>query len=251
MEREILITDLTAMGEDRVCIAGIDRQWNTIRPVFEWSVPTRSHLYRDGQVVIRPRAVVVMQLEPLDAPAPHVEDWLWTRSHAARRLQMLDNERWRRVLQSLAEDCPPPLFGAVLQPLGRDQNRVVLPGKATYSLATLRCARQSVLHIRERERGGFRFALSFFNDRGEAYQNIPVTDLALREWAYAGLRRGADARALAHEVTASLNAADEVYLRLGLGREYEDKFWLQVNGIYSFPDWLEGRCFADFEEQPG
>ena len=23
--------------------------------------------------------------------------------------------------------------------------------------------------------------------------------------------------------------------------------WLQVNGIYSFPDWLEGRCFADFE----
>lgn len=26
---------------------------------------------------------------------------------------------------------------------------------------------------------------------------------------------------------------------------------LQVNGIYSFPDWLGGRCFADFAGLPG
>lgn len=249
MEREILITDLTAMGGDKVCIAGIDRQWNTIRPVFPWpDIPTRRVLRRGRQVRIRPRAVVMMLLEPLAATeAPHVEDWLWTRSHAARPLQILEDERWQRVLQTLAEDCPRPLFGAALQSLGRDRNRIILPGKATHSLATVHCARKMDFRLRERDRGGFRFALSFYDDKGEVYQNIPVTDLALREWAYAGQRRGAEARSLAGEVTAKLNAADEVYLRLGLGREYEGKFWLQVNGIYSFPDWLGGRCFADFD----
>lgn len=249
MEREILITDLTAMGGDRVCIAGIDREWNTIRPVFPWpDIPTRRVLRHGRQVLIRPRAVVAMQLEPLaNLEAPHIEDFLWTQPHNTRFVELLDEKRWLRALQGMAERCESPLFGTSLLRLGRNLKRVVLPGKAKYSLATLRCGRKSALHIREKESGGFRFSLSFLDDRDEAYQNIPVTDLALREWAYAGLRREADARALAHELTASLNAADEVHLRLGLGREYEGKYWLQVNGIYSFPDWLEGRCFADFE----
>jgi len=30
---------------------------------------------------------------------------------------------------------------------------------------------------------------------------------------------------------------DTVYLRIGLGREYQGGFWLQVNGIYTFPNY--------------
>jgi len=33
---------------------------------------------------------------------------------------------------------------------------------------------------------------------------------------------------------------------IGLTRPYEGWCWLQVNGVYIFPDYLEGRCFADF-----
>ena len=50
-----------------------------------------------------------------------------------------------------------------------------------------------------------------------------------------------------------LGAAEEVFLRLGLTRPWEehpDRCQLQVNGVYTFPDYLDGRCFADFIEQP-
>lgn len=254
MEREILITDLTAMSGDSVCIAGIDRNWNTIRPVFEWSVPTRSHLYRGRRAFIFPRAVVAMQLTPHANPeAPHVEDHIWTQPESARHVKLLDQNRWQRTLNELTKPkrTPRPLFGATLQPLGQDQNRVVLPGKATYSLATVRCRRNIVLRLRERDSGGYRFALSFFDDKGEVYQNIPVTDLGLRAWATAQLRLGGTKQSVSDLLGRQLNAAEQIYLRLGLGREYDGRLWLQVNGIYSFPDWLGGRCFADFAGLPG
>jgi hypothetical protein len=38
---------------------------------------------------------------------------------------------------------------------------------------------------------------------------------------------------------------EDLYLRVGLGREYESKdgrkgYWLQINGIYTFPEYHEG-----------
>jgi hypothetical protein len=48
---------------------------------------------------------------------------------------------------------------------------------------------------------------------------------------------------------ATLTAADHLHLRIGLTRpwgERGDRCFLQVNGIYSFPDYLDGRSFADF-----
>jgi len=41
----------------------------------------------------------------------------------------------------------------------------------------------------------------------------------------------------------------EVFLRIGLARGwdmYPDRCFLQITGIYSFPDYLDGRTFADF-----
>ncbi len=253
MEREILITDLTAMHGDRVCIAGIDREWNTIRPVFTRSTPKRSHLHSNGQAVIRPRAVVAMQLEPLANPeAPHIEDCLWTQPYSARFVQLLEEARWQRALQYLAEDCSRPLFGARLQRLGRDRNRITRPEDAAYSLATVRCTGDLTFRFSVKERNsGFRYALWFHDDMGEVYENIPVTDLALRAWANSEFFQSADAQAVSDGLTKQLNEADSIYLRVGLGRVYKGKCWLQVNGIYSFPDWLEGRCFADFDEGPG
>lgn len=254
MEREILITDLTAMHEDRVCIAGIDRDWNTIRPAFARSNPTRSHLQRDSQVLIRPRAVVAMQLEPLaDPAAPHVEDHLWTGLHRMRIVDMLDDDRWLQALQGLVERCPRPLFGGGLKRLGKDRNRVTRPGDATYSLATVQCSGDITFrfNLKAGNQTGFRYALRFSDSRGEVYENIPVTDLALRAWADARFNQGANPQAVSDELTAELNAAHSVCLRVGLGREYKGKLWLQVNGIYSFPDWLGGRCFADFDAAPG
>lgn len=50
----------------------------------------------------------------------------------------------------------------------------------------------------------------------------------------------------------TLRAAERVYLRVGLARGFGDaevrRCHLQINGVYAFPDYLGGRCFADFRE---
>jgi hypothetical protein len=52
------------------------------------------------------------------------------------------------------------------------------------------------------------------------------------------------------QINAKLNAIfknAEVWLRVGVTRPYEGWCWLQVTGIYTFPDYLNGKCFADFQ----
>lgn len=253
METRILITDLTAMGGDRVCIAGIDQNLRNIRPVLPRPGVLRSHLFHRGRVLFRPRAVLRLQLRPSGKEEmPHVEDHDWHDSGSLLSMEYLMAEsRWQRFLQKLAEDSPRPLFGAEMQSLGRQRNRIIRPGKAKHSLTTVRCGRKLTFRLREKKSGGLRHSLSFFDDRQTSYQNIPVTDLALRYWAIARFGQGDSLPSLSDWLTRQLNAAQHVYLRLGLGREYKGKFWLQVNGVYSFPDWLEGRCFADFAEAAG
>ncbi|MGI6627904.1 MAG: hypothetical protein ACOX4K_06115 [Bacillota bacterium] len=46
-----------------------------------------------------------------------------------------------------------------------------------------------------------------------------------------------------------LRSADHVFFRIGLARgwsRYPDRCYLQITGVYTFPDYLDGKCFADF-----
>ena len=258
MEREILITDLTAMGGDRVCIAGIDIEWNTIRPVFAWSIPVRNHLYLGEKALIRPRAVVALQLEPLANPEiPHIEDYLWTQPDGARYVKSLDEEHWQRTLHGLVERCPRPLFGTKLREYSGAQRRYVRPEEATHSLGTIQVNPRSCKFAFERsiyEQRKARYRLWFRDVAGRQYEGAAVTDLAVQTWAQRQTRIGESLPDISEFLTNRLNQAQQVFLRLGLPRpssSHMGRCWLQVNGIYSFPDWLEGRCFADFDAAPG
>ena len=53
---------------------------------------------------------------------------------------------------------------------------------------------------------------------------------------------------IASEMTALLKSK-EVLLRIGLARgweEHPDRCYIQLTGVYTFPDYLEGKTFADF-----
>jgi hypothetical protein len=52
-------------------------------------------------------------------------------------------------------------------------------------------------------------------------------------------------------VSEALLNAERTYLRIGLARprqleRYPEACWTQVTGVYTFPDYLEGKTFADF-----
>jgi len=76
-----------------------------------------------------------------------------------------------------------------------------------------------------------------------------VTDLAFRTYLdYLRDRHAVPPMSVAHRLTTILRK-NPVFLRIGLARGWErhpDRCYLQITGVYSFPDYLSGRCFADF-----
>jgi len=55
-----------------------------------------------------------------------------------------------------------------------------------------------------------------------------------------------------HKLTNILKGIERIYLRLGLARPFkksaadEPRCYLQVTGVHTFPDYLQGKTFADF-----
>jgi hypothetical protein len=254
MWQEIIITDVTRMSGDRVCVAGVDHNGHCLRPLLPYPQSLQEcHLYDDDHsVLIRPRAVLNMFLEPeLDSLPPHSEDHLWTDSNRVEFLRYASDATWKSVLEKTAYDSVTDIFETPVL-----KNKRVAPGTGSRSLGTLKpveivCFSYHHFSVGDTER--YQYRLSFTDSAGETYYQLPITDLTLRY--YVDYLRDVDGlypkkiRALIRE---KLKNAD-VWLRLGLTRPFKksetDQEWcyLQVTGIYTFPDYLAGQCFADFK----
>jgi hypothetical protein len=87
-------------------------------------------------------------------------------------------------------------------------------------------------------------------DLAEAWYRLPVTDLAFQcHLNRLRLGDGHSPEHVANRLHGALRAAEAVYLRIGHTRPtwstYPGHCFLQVTGVYSFPDYLGGRTFAD------
>jgi hypothetical protein len=132
------------------------------------------------------------------------------------------------------------------------------PESGVHSLGTIqpRSIDGFLYHPSRKEPGAYRYRLRFTDKSGQYYHELPITDLALR--FFVDYLREHDGR-LCGDVTKMMNQTltncDQLWLRLGLTRPFHKRddepayCYLQVNGIYTFPDYLSGRCFADFRTQ--
>jgi hypothetical protein len=246
MWQEILITDVTRMGGDRVCVAGLDHWGNGIRPILPYPHQIVEHdLYIDESSLIRPRAVVNLFVEPLpDCIPPHAEDHIWPSANHVEPLRHADDKVWRTILNQSCRPSVQDIFGTDLL----HNNRNVAPGSGTRSLGTIKPKgiHQFIYKTVEYDgRPQHDYRLHFF-DPDDRYFPIKVTDLTLQNYAdYLHLNDGLSQAEVSEKLTRLFKRA-EVFLRIGLTRPYEGWCWLQVNGIYTFPDYLAGRCFADF-----
>lgn len=122
-------------------------------------------------------------------------------------------------------------------------------GKGVRSLGTVRVAALRGVTFAARPRlGKWDYRLAFV-DRDDQAFDLPVTDLAFRY--FLDMVRDQDGLSPVHisrNVCDRLCEADALYLRIGLARGFgptPDRCHLQINGVYSFPDYLDGCCFAD------
>jgi len=251
MQKTIVITDLTQMpNPDGVCIVGIDRNSRCIRPVLPPPGVLRKHLYIGKhsifkKLAIYPRAKVRFDFHRVSIEPPHIEDLGFDPDTVAYQ-GFCDDAEWEQVLRNSSFSTVDDIYDSLLQ-----EHRWVNPGASTRSIGTLSQVRITAVKLPEWS-GKLRYRLSFTDSTSFPY-DIPVSDLAFREFSYTEVRKhNRSSSAVAEQIMRLLTSADRLYLRLGLARPWVNPntgiagCWMQVTGIHTFPEYLGGKSFADF-----
>jgi len=229
---------------NQVCVVGINEKGECVRPVCSGGF-LKKYLYVNDNVVIRPGARIRFDCTSAKIEPPHIEDKAFDPASIVS-LGICNETDWENVLKSSAHTSVSDIYDGFLQDYSW-----VKPGTQTRSIATLSAAASLRVQLPEWD-GKLKYKLSF-KDSTHAMFNRPISDLAFRELCYKKIKRDGNSRStVASELTSLLKKSDRVYIRLGLARPWiqpgltEPKCYLQVTGIYTFPDYLQGKTFADF-----
>jgi hypothetical protein len=245
VKQPLLITDLTRMRGGHVCLAGYDPQGRCVRPA-----EPRIHedlVKRDGQFCVYPSAVVEFDLLAPRPQPPHTEDHVFDLFH----IQFVRRARPREFGEVLLRSLSPSVAAIFEQPILEAQGYSVADGAGPRSVGTVR-PRGIVRAIYGPSiEGAWDYRLQFYDEAG-AFFSLKVTDLTWH--LYCDAQRGPERQPadIAAELTALLKTR-KVLLRIGLSRgwaEHRGRCFLQINGVYTSPDYLEGKTLADFALPP-
>jgi hypothetical protein len=243
--REILvITDLTQMPiGNQVCVTGINEKGECIRPICDGGF-LKNYLYSNNKIFIRPRARIRFDFTPVKIELPHIEDKLFN-PESIVNYGICNDSEWELVLKKTSFTQVKDIYNGFLQDLSW-----VKPGSKTRSIATLSSPTSLTVKLTEWNKK-LKYKLSF-QDVNYTFER-PVSDLAFRELCFKKIIIDKyPSSDINGEINDLLKQSDRVYLRLGLARPWirpdtiEPKCYLQVTGIYTFPDYLQGKTFADF-----
>lgn len=241
----VAITDLTRMRQGRVCVAACFRQGTSIRPIFRRGGIMEQWLWQGESVVIRPFTVVELELQTPKPDRPHTEDWIIKRSYKV--IRVLTPDRRFTLLEDIRDETVAEIFGATIH-----EGRYVAAGKGNRSLGTVSTKGPCYISFGRRPGGDYYYQLTFTDESRRLYK-LPVTDLAFRYYLdHVHIREKMTTLEASQYLTTRLNRT-QTFLRIGLARGWEqhpDRCYLQITGVYSFPDYLDGRCFADFALTP-
>jgi|SRR5579859_758098 len=244
MNQELIITDLTRMSAGFVCAAGYSDNGQAIR-----LAAPRLHeidIAAHGQPIVYPGAVVTCDLlEHLPDP-PHTEDHSFN-PYSLRLVRRLQGAAWQTALERSVFKSVHDIFE---QPIVHDSGYYIPDGRGVRSIGTIQPRGLAQANYSVGEDGTWTFRLGFFDQAG-AFYRLKITDLTWN--AYCESLRGpdADSHAIAARLTQLLKSR-RVILRIGLSRKWAknpDRCYLQINGVYTFPDYLEGLTFVDLRPQ--
>ena len=235
--KRLIITDLSRMKEDRICIFGIDREGNAIRPVIPYNGVKEDYILdKTDKPIITPFSEIEFKfIRPLPKP-PHAEDWELDPNHRPRLVGRLSEEEGREFLEGTADRSVREIFGAVIH-----EGRYTNQGEGNRSLGTIKAIKVLGVNYSMKEGGKYRYRITFSDMGGEVY-NLPVTDCAFRRYCdRLRVLEGRSTSAIGLELQQRLNRS-EVFLRVGLTRPFakmHNRCYLQVSGIHAFPDYRE------------
>lgn len=201
MKKEIIITDLSRMHGDRVCIFGIDGEGRPIRPVIPYSSIKESYLFDEkGQQIIKPFVKIEIDLRDTLPKPPHTEDWEINTSNKPRLIGSLSEEDKIKFLGNISDGLVKDIFGAEIH-----EKRYTNPGEGRRSLGTIKVAKILDVNYSMKEEGKYQYRITFSDISGEIY-DLPVTDCTFKEYCDAQrIRAGKNPSFISDELRQKLN----------------------------------------------
>lgn len=227
MKRRIVVTDLTRFKRPgKVCVAGIDlSNSECIRPMPYLDTS------RCQELNILPGAILEGKFtESTNRVGPHQEDY----SHSDLNfLGPCTSQEFKNALECGSFNSVEEGFEISLQ---LNQKYIPWEHSISRSIVTIAVSPANTEIVEDDFTPG-KIRLNFVDQSGRRYQYISITDLGFYNHAIKH-----------HEMKDLLtlnrwmHTQNEILLRLGLSRRFQsqdgrDGYWLQTNGIYTFPDY--------------
>lgn len=232
---EIIITDLTRFSnQDIVCTAGINPITNEcIRPLPYLPIKECRRLN------ILPGAVLQGNFTAKPLTAPHTEDRNFQGQLSFKG--PCSAEEFKSILK--ATESPNTEEGFSVN-FTDGQKHIPATTPPNKSIITISVNPWELSIVPDSFNPG-KIKVIFSDKSGRTFRYLSITDLGF--YNYAEKNSQGDNFS---NLNNFIHSQKEVYVRLGLSREFTSPdgrtgYWLQVNGIYTFPEYLEEiRCYA-------
>ena len=236
MRKSLTITDLTRMKGDRVCIFGVDKNGDGVRPDIGPTGMQEHHLLdKSGRRVVVPFAVIEFDLvRPISRP-PHTEDWEMDPRCRPRLVGALSNGEQTALLTRLLDESVEGIFGADVH-----SKRYVNEGDGDRSIGMVTASGVFTVDYSLTQYERYDHRIEFADGTGEVY-DLPITDLAFREYCEGRRRAGHATEIISRELTHRLGKS-LVFVRVGLARPFakmHNRCYLQVCAIHAYPGYSQ------------
>ena len=218
---KIAITDLTRFSNlDIVCIAGLDMEsGECIRPLPY--IETK----KCEELNILPGNIIEGNFTKVNGEKPHTEDYNYD---SLKRVGICSSDEFEEILKKDLVDTISDGFGYGFVEKGKVIPKEFAPDK---SIITIKLSTSNIEIVKDGFKEG-KIRLNLLDNDGKRYSYLSITDLGFYNYA---MKHYHDSD-FPNLINNFIREQQSAYLRIGLGREYQGGFWLQVNGIYTFPN---------------
>lgn len=231
---KLIVTDLTRFreGNTDVCVAGIENSGNgqCIRPM---PYLKKSEILK---LSIVPGEILSGTFRETDITPPHYEDMSYDNLNyeGACSSEEFENVLQKSVFPSLREGFDNKIIlGTRLIPYNSPPDRSIIT--LSLPVRNLQILLDNWKNIK----------IHLTDNDGTRYRYMPITDLGF----YLYSKFNSNNPNLIDDLNNFIWNQENLYLRVGLSRVHmknpnENGFWLQVNGIYTFPNYHpRARCY--------
>lgn len=240
MKTKLVVTDFTRMHRGRVCIAGYDGDHRCIRPILPPPGILESSLYSNGKALVFPFALIELDLLEATPQPPHTEDV----RYAPDSIRYIRHVSDRRSV--LGWSLFPSVSAIFEQPILTGPGHYVLDCQGARSLGTVQPGQIHEVKYEPGDEGNWDYRLCFWAGDSTEYR-LKITDLTWQRYCSSLRGEEQDPSQIAVRLTEKLKES-QVYLRIGLARgwqEYPERCYLQITGVYTIPDYLDGMNLYD------